>query len=411
MDSTSRPRPGRGHRAAARALRRAGLRLRHAPAELPAAAVAGERRAQRRVRARARRADLPDLGAHVRVQPRVRALPVVVGAARPARALDRRVQGRDRRARAHAGLLREHRRRRADGAQGLLGARRVRDRAPRRREVLHQRRRGSTPSGRRGCAASDYVDVQISLGRRDGGGQRPRARRGLLRDGDAGDVSCSPARAPSSASSSRARTPASSTSSRRSRTSSGDAAAHAAAAVGPRRRRVGRAASHAGAAARRLRLAARARRGRAHRRLVLPPRRATAQTLPGLNLCGAGRVVCLIDPIGDVYACPFAIHETFLAGNVREAGFAPRVARVGAVPSSCASRRRRARAGRAACTTPAAAAAWRRSSSPGCRSTGPIPECVFGHGERALRGDAAEAVAGSLEASRSSRRACDESPV
>ena len=32
--------------------------------------------------------------------------------------------------------------------------------------------------------ASDYVDVQISLGRRDGGGQRPGPRRGVLRDGD-----------------------------------------------------------------------------------------------------------------------------------------------------------------------------------------------------------------------------------
>src|ERR1700746_432251 len=41
--------------------------------------------------------------------------------------------------------------------------------------------------------------------------------------------------------------------------------------------------------------------------------------LPGLNLCGAGRVVCLIDPVGDVYACPFAIHENFLAGHVRDA--------------------------------------------------------------------------------------------
>ena len=40
--------------------------------------------------------------------------------------------------------------------------------------------------------------------------------------------------------------------------------------------------------------------------------------LPGLNLCGAGRVVCLIDPVGDVYACPFAIHDKFLAGNVRQ---------------------------------------------------------------------------------------------
>ena len=37
---------------------------------------------------------------------------------------------------------------------------------------------------------------------------------------------------------------------------------------------------------------------------------------PGLNLCGAGRVVCLIDPVGDVYACPFAIHDRFLAGNI-----------------------------------------------------------------------------------------------
>ena len=36
------------------------------------------------------------------------------------------------------------------------------------------------------------------------------------------------------------------------------------------------------------------------------------ESLPGLNLCGAGRVVCLIDPVGDVYACPFAIHDEFL---------------------------------------------------------------------------------------------------
>ena len=30
--------------------------------------------------------------------------------------------------------------------------------------------------------------------------------------------------------------------------------------------------------------------------------------------------MCLIDPVGDVYACPFAIHEEFLAGNVRNPG-------------------------------------------------------------------------------------------
>jgi mycofactocin radical SAM maturase len=42
--------------------------------------------------------------------------------------------------------------------------------------------------------------------------------------------------------------------------------------------------------------------------------------LAGLNMCGAGRVVCLIDPIGDVYACPFAIHDRFLAGNILSDG-------------------------------------------------------------------------------------------
>ena len=42
--------------------------------------------------------------------------------------------------------------------------------------------------------------------------------------------------------------------------------------------------------------------------------------LSGLNMCGAGRVVCLIDPVGDVYACPFAIHDRFLAGNVLSDG-------------------------------------------------------------------------------------------
>ncbi len=47
---------------------------------------------------------------------------------------------------------------------------------------------------------------------------------------------------------------------------------------------------------------------------------ALGEALPGLNLCGAGRVVCLIDPVGDVYACPFVIHDEFLAGNVKDDG-------------------------------------------------------------------------------------------
>jgi mycofactocin biosynthetic radical S-adenosylmethionine protein MftC len=47
---------------------------------------------------------------------------------------------------------------------------------------------------------------------------------------------------------------------------------------------------------------------------------ALGESLPGLNLCGAGRIVCLIDPVGDVYACPFVIHDEFRAGNVRDDG-------------------------------------------------------------------------------------------
>ena len=99
---------------------------------------------------------------------------------------------------------------------------------------------------------------------------------------------------------------------------------------------------------------------------------ALGEPLPGLNLCGAGRVVCLVDPIGDVYACPFAIHEQFRAGSVRDGGFAA----VWRDSELFAELRGPAAAGachRAAPRTPAAAAAWRRSSSPGCRSTGPTP--------------------------------------
>ena len=47
---------------------------------------------------------------------------------------------------------------------------------------------------------------------------------------------------------------------------------------------------------------------------------ALGESLPGLNLCGAGRIVCLIDPIGDVYACPFVLHDEFKAGSVRDEG-------------------------------------------------------------------------------------------
>ena len=47
---------------------------------------------------------------------------------------------------------------------------------------------------------------------------------------------------------------------------------------------------------------------------------AFGESLPGLSMCGAGRIVCLVDPVGDVYACPFLIHPDFKAGNIRSDG-------------------------------------------------------------------------------------------
>ncbi|MEU5599802.1 mycofactocin radical SAM maturase [Streptomyces sp. NPDC020298] len=107
-------------------------------------------------------------------------------------------------------------------------------------------------------------------------------------------------------------------------------------------------------------------------------------TLPGLNLCGAGRVVCLIDPVGDVYACPFAIHDTFLAGNVRSPGGFTSVWR----ESELFTELRSPQTG-GACTACSAYDACRG----GCMAAkfftglpldGPDPECVKGNGERAL---------------------------
>ncbi len=47
---------------------------------------------------------------------------------------------------------------------------------------------------------------------------------------------------------------------------------------------------------------------------------AYGQPMDGLNMCGAGRIVCCVDPVGDVYACPFTLAPEFRAGNVREVG-------------------------------------------------------------------------------------------
>ena len=111
---------------------------------------------------------------------------------------------------------------------------------------------------------------------------------------------------------------------------------------------------------------------------------AYGQALPGLNLCGAGRVVCLIDPVGDVYACPFAIHQQFLAGNVREAGGFAGVWR----ESELFLELRRPQS-----TGACGSCGFFDSCRGGCMAAkfftglpldGPDPECVLGHGEDAL---------------------------
>ena len=113
---------------------------------------------------------------------------------------------------------------------------------------------------------------------------------------------------------------------------------------------------------------------------------AFGDPLPGLNMCGAGRVVCLIDPIGDVYACPFVIHDEFRAGSVRdEGGFATvwkqssrflelREPQSAGACGSCGSYD--------ACQGGCMAAKF----FTGLPLDGPDPECVKSHGEQLLEG-------------------------
>ena len=124
---------------------------------------------------------------------------------------------------------------------------------------------------------------------------------------------------------------------------------------------------------------------------------ALGPALPGLNMCGAGRVVCLIDPIGDVYACPFVIHDEFRAGNVREEGG---FAKVWKQSDLFTSLREPQSAG--ACASCGAFDACQG----GCMAAkfftglpldGPDPECVIGEGEVALAELAAQPVAVSLK--------------
>ncbi|MFE9602462.1 mycofactocin radical SAM maturase [Streptomyces hokutonensis] len=148
--------------------------------------------------------------------------------------------------------------------------------------------------------------------------------------------------------------------------------------------------------------------------------------LPGLNLCGAGRVVCLIDPVGDVYACPFAIHDEFLAGNVRDEGGFAEVWR----HSELFLGLREPQQG-GACTS----CSFYDTCKGGCMAAkfftglpldGPDPECVQSHGESLLadrrdipkpsgdhshRTTASRPVPVTISPSRPPVSPCDESPL
>jgi mycofactocin radical SAM maturase len=132
--------------------------------------------------------------------------------------------------------------------------------------------------------------------------------------------------------------------------------------------------------------------------------------LAGLNLCGAGRVVCLIDPVGDVYACPFAIHDKFLAGNILSSnGFQD------VWQNSTLFRELREPQSAGACSGCGHYDACRG----GCMAAkfftglpldGPDPECVQGYGEPALARER-DKPKSSVDHSRSGKRKTPSGPI
>jgi mycofactocin radical SAM maturase len=121
---------------------------------------------------------------------------------------------------------------------------------------------------------------------------------------------------------------------------------------------------------------------------------ALGEPLDGLNLCGAGRVVCLIDPVGDVYACPFVIDREFLAGNVRRPGGFAAVWRESELFQSL--REPQSAGACASCGSYDACQGGCMAAKffTGLPLDGPDPECVFGHGETALAARPADARPG-----------------
>ena len=252
-----------------------------------------------------------------------------------------------------------------------------------------------TPERAARLAASDYVDVQISIDGATRRGQRRGPRPRLLRDGDHGDGAPAAAglRAASrSRSSSPARTSGSSTSSRRSPTAT-------ARSCGSRGCAPRAAAPTSGTSCTRPPRSSAtlydwllgARRGGADRRLVLPPRRLRrvaaraeplrrrARRLP--DRPGRRRLRL---PVRDPRRVP-------RRQRARAARLRRRLARVGAVRASCASRSPAARCGSCGFYDACRGGCMAAKFFTGLPLDGPDPECVLGHGERLLAARGADA--------------------
>ena len=112
---------------------------------------------------------------------------------------------------------------------------------------------------------------------------------------------------------------------------------------------------------------------------------AFGESLPGLNLCGAGRVVCLIDPIGDVYACPFVIHDQLKAGSLLNDGGFTKVWKESDLFLSL--REPESEGACSACGSYDACQGGCMAAKffTGIPLDGPDPECVTGHGEELVK--------------------------
>jgi mycofactocin biosynthetic radical S-adenosylmethionine protein MftC len=114
---------------------------------------------------------------------------------------------------------------------------------------------------------------------------------------------------------------------------------------------------------------------------------AFGESLPGLNLCGAGRVVCLIDPIGDVYACPFAIHDNFHAGNLLTDGGFQRIWQESALFRDLRSPQTGGACAKCTFFDSCRGGCMAAKFFTGLPLDGPDPECVQGYGAQALTAD------------------------